>query len=69
LGPEHSDTLAARYQLAYWTGEAGDAAGARDQLAALLPVEERVLGANHPDALAALDQLAYWTCEAERDTD
>jgi hypothetical protein len=36
--PEHPDTLATRANLASWTGEVGDAAGARDQLAALLPV-------------------------------
>ena len=35
-GPEHEQTLAARSNLAYWTGEAGDAAGARDQFAALV---------------------------------
>ena len=47
-GPEHPDTLGARHELAAWTGVAGDAAGARDRLAALLPVEERILGAEHP---------------------
>ena len=41
LGPEHPDTLAARHTLAYWTGEAGDAAAARDQFAALLAIRER----------------------------
>jgi uncharacterized protein DUF4062/tetratricopeptide repeat protein len=60
-GPEHPDTLAARYYLAYWTGEAGDAAGARDQLAALLPIYERVQGAEHPDTLNARHELARWT--------
>jgi hypothetical protein len=45
LGPEHPDTLAARADLARWTGRAGDAAAARDQYAALLPVRERVSGA------------------------
>ena len=52
LAPEHPDTLAARANLAYWTGKAGDAAGARDQYAALLPVLERVSGRRapgHPD--------------------
>jgi Tetratricopeptide repeat len=63
-GPEHPDTLTARYNLARWTGEAGDAAGARDQLAALLPVEEQVLGAEHPDTLTARANLAYWTGQA-----
>ena len=47
-GPEHPDTLATRHNLAVWTGEAGDAAGARDQFAALLPIHERVLGPEHP---------------------
>ena len=41
-------TLAVRDDLAYWTGEAGDTAGARDQFAALLPVIERILGPDHP---------------------
>jgi hypothetical protein len=42
------------------TGEAGDAARARDLLAELLPIKERVLGAEHPDALEARHDLA--TC-------
>jgi hypothetical protein len=44
LGPEHPHTLTTRHNLALWTGQAGDAAGARDQYAALLPIRERVLG-------------------------
>ena len=64
LGPEHPDTLAARANLASWTGEAGDAAGARDQFAALLPIRERVLGPEHPDTLHARNNLAYWTGRA-----
>ena len=63
-GPEHSDTLTARHQIAYWAGYAGDAAEARDQFAALLPIEERVLGPEHPDTLTARRNLAYWTGEA-----
>ncbi len=43
---------------------AGDAAGARDQYAALLPVRERVQGAEHPDTLTTRANLAYWTGEA-----
>ena len=58
------DTLTARANLACWTGQAGDAAGARDQFAALLPVRERVLGPEHPDTLTARANLAYWTGEA-----
>jgi Tetratricopeptide repeat len=63
-GPEHPDTLTARGRLAYWTGEAGDAAGARDQFAALLPIEQQVLGPDHPDTLSARGNLARWTGEA-----
>ena len=37
-GAEHPDTLTARGNLAHYTGNAGDAAAARDQYAALLPV-------------------------------
>ena len=37
----------------------------RDQLAALLPVRERVLGAEHPDTLTDCTDLAYWIRQAE----
>jgi hypothetical protein len=60
LGPEHPDTLAARANLARWTGKAGDAAGARDQYAALLPLYERVLGPEHPDTLNTRAGLAHF---------
>ena len=63
-GPEHPDTLSACHNLASWTGEAGDAAGARDQLAALLPVSERVLGPEHRRTLVTRNQLARRTGEA-----
>ena len=63
-GPGHPDTLNARGNLARWTGEAGDAAAARDQFAALLPVRERVSGAEHPDTLNARGNLARWTGQA-----
>jgi hypothetical protein len=64
LGPEHPYTPAARGHLAYRAEEAGDAAGARGQYAALLPVYERVLGPEHPDTLATRNNLAYWTRQA-----
>ena len=60
-GAEHPDVLATRAHLARWTGEAGDAAGARDRLAALLPVAERVLSPEHPITLRARNYLAHWT--------
>jgi hypothetical protein len=58
-GLEHPGALATRSELAYSAGLAGDAAGARDQFAALLPVAVRVLGPEHPDTLAARASLAY----------
>ena len=63
-GAEHPATLTSRASLARWTGEAGDAAGARDQYAALLPVFERVSGSEHPDTLTTRHELARWTGEA-----
>jgi hypothetical protein len=60
-GPEHPETLAARGVLAAVTGFAGDAAGARDQFAALLPIIERVSGPEHPRTLAARGVLAAVT--------
>src|SRR5215468_5037005 len=66
-GPEHPDTLTARHRLAHWTGDAGDAAGARDQYTALLPVIERVRGAEHHGTLTARGNLALWTgCRGPR---
>jgi hypothetical protein len=53
--------LLARHNLAYWTGQAGDAAAARDQLGELLPLRERVLGPQHPATLNTRSNLAYWT--------
>ena len=60
-GPEHAGTLHARANLARWTARAGDAAQARDQLAALLPIIERVMGAEHPDTLTTRGSVAHWT--------
>jgi hypothetical protein len=63
-GSEHPGALAARSELAYSTGQAGDAAAARDQFAALLQAAVRVLGPEHPDTLATRASLAYWTGQA-----
>ncbi len=63
-GPEDPETLTARRDLAGWTGRAGNAAGARDQFAALLPIIERVLRPEHPDTLVTRHELAVWTGEA-----
>ena len=43
------------------TGEAGDAAGARDQYAALVPLCGRAFGPEHPLTLTACAGLARWT--------
>jgi Domain of unknown function (DUF4062)/Tetratricopeptide repeat len=64
LGAEHPSTLTARAFLADWTGRAGDAAGARDQFAALVPVIEQVSDAEYPDTLTVRAGLAHWTGEA-----
>ena len=65
LGAEHPYTLETRLRLASWTGVAGDAAAARDQVAALLPAIERVLGPDHPDTQEARHILTSWTSKAE----
>jgi hypothetical protein len=59
--------LTTRHHLARWTGEAGDAAEARDLFAELLPVRERVLGTEHPDTLTTRHQLAHWTAATAND--
>jgi len=64
LGAEHPDTLTDRGNLANRTGQAGDAAAARDLVAALLPVIERVSGADHPATLTDRANLASWTGRA-----
>jgi hypothetical protein len=63
-GPEHPNTLVARGELARWTGEAGDVAAARDQYAALLPIEVQVLGPKHRETLATRANVAYWAGQA-----
>jgi hypothetical protein len=63
-GPQDLGALAAQSELAYSTGQAGDAAGARDQFAALLPVRERVYGPEHAETQAVWHQLAHWTALA-----
>ncbi|MGW0949892.1 tetratricopeptide repeat protein [Streptomyces sp. NPDC002623] len=52
LGPDHPDTLGALSCLAVWWGNAGDAAGAAEAYAALLPDLVRVLGPNHSRVLS-----------------
>ena len=61
--PGHPDTLATRGNIARWTGECGDAAGALRLLRELLPDERRVLGPDHPSTLATRCNVAVWTGE------
>lgn len=56
-GRDHQETLAARANLARWTGEAGDLAAAIEQYAAVLPAMERVFGPDHPSILAARENI------------
>jgi hypothetical protein len=64
LGPDHPDTLTTRDNLAYWRGEAFDAAGAVAAFEDLLADRLRVLGRDHPDTLTTRNNLAYWRGEA-----
>jgi hypothetical protein len=60
LGPEHSDTLGIRGDLAHWRGEAGDAAGATAAYKDLLTVFLRLQGPDHPGTLMIRSNLAHW---------
>ncbi len=55
------DHLRAREVQADLSGNAGSAAAARDQLAALLPIRELVSGPEHTATLATRRALANWT--------
>uniref|UniRef100_UPI0035B2B911 tetratricopeptide repeat protein n=1 Tax=Zoogloea sp. TaxID=49181 RepID=UPI0035B2B911 len=49
--------------IAYWTGESGDAGTALYMYEALLQVRQRVLGPDHPDTLITRHNIAGWTGE------
>jgi plasmid stabilization system protein ParE len=80
LGVEHPDALTNRANLADWTGQAEDAAAARDQYAELVPVIERALGAEHPRTLTPTpasppgyaasksEARATWSCRMRAET-
>jgi Tetratricopeptide repeat len=63
-GAEDPETLTARTSLAFWTGQAGDPAAARDQYARLVPLIQKVHGIEHPSTLTARANLAHWTGRA-----
>jgi hypothetical protein len=58
LGPDHPDTLVTRGQVAYYTGEGGDPAGALELYRELLTDQQRVLGPDHPDTVLTRYRLA-----------
>ncbi|MER5210507.1 tetratricopeptide repeat protein, partial [Streptomyces sp. NPDC002838] len=60
LGPDHPNTLTARNNLALWQGTSGDAAGAADAMAELLPDFLRVFGPDNLNTLMARGNLADW---------
>jgi hypothetical protein len=59
-------SIIARANLVHFTGLAGDAVAARDQLAALLLVRVQVSGVGHPETLTDRDNPAYWSGRAEK---
>jgi hypothetical protein len=63
LFPQES-TLNSSVQLEFDPHESDRSTAARDQYAALLAVQERVLGAEHPDTLNTRANLARWTGHA-----
>ena len=60
-GSHHPDTLTSRADIAEWTGQCGDVAGALILSRELLPDRELVLGSDHPDTLATRANIAGWT--------
>ncbi|WBO62698.1 protein kinase domain-containing protein [Streptomyces camelliae] len=60
LGPQDTDTLALRHQLAHWTGESGQPEAAVRLFARLMADRERIQGPGHPDTELARHQLAHW---------
>ncbi|QRP48482.1 tetratricopeptide repeat protein [Amycolatopsis sp. FDAARGOS 1241] len=53
--------LAERMQLAGWTAQSGNAAGAAEKAAAVAAERSLVLGPNHPETLGARSNLATST--------
>ena len=63
LGPDHPDTFTTRHNIAFWTGETGDAREALRLSRALLPDQERVKGRDHPNTLRTRNNIAACTGE------
>ena len=52
--------MTARGHVAFWTGQAGNRAAARDEFAVLLPIREQMSGPEHPDTLYIRQEVARW---------
>ncbi|RSN60638.1 Kinesin light chain 2 [Amycolatopsis sp. WAC 04182] len=65
LGPDHPQTLTARYALADCRGEAGDSHAAVSALTDLLPDLIRILGPDHEDTLGVRHSLLHWRGQFE----
>lgn len=63
VGEAHPDTLTTRANIAFWTGQSGDAREALRLFRELLPDMERVLGPDHPATLTTRANIASWTGE------
>ncbi|MFF9457721.1 DUF7779 domain-containing protein [Streptomyces flaveolus] len=66
LGPNHRDTLTARYHAAGCQGRAGDPPAAVEALAALLEAQTRALGADDIDTLRTRSSLAVLRTHNDR---
>ena len=59
--PDHPAVLVTRGNIAFWTGEHGDAAAALHLSRELLPDLVRVHGPDHPDVLTTRGNIAGWS--------
>jgi len=57
---DHPDVLTNRYDIAYWTGEHGDAEGALHLSQELLPDRIRILGPDHPAVVTTRANITFW---------
>jgi len=65
FGPDNPETLAARGNIAYWTGQCGDAREALRLFQALLPDQERALGPDYPNTLITRNNIAGFTGKSD----
>jgi hypothetical protein len=58
VGGTHPETLTARREIAFWTGQTGQIQRAHQLFQELLPDQERALGPDHPETLATRLNIA-----------